>query len=146
MVIVGEWLLCDDGITRPAVRAKVLGADGPFHVEFFLVDSCADRTVFSAALLSKLGFSPAPSPSAISLQGIGGNQAFVLVNTVMEFTREDGGPANVRGEYAAFTDPSATDLSILGRDVLNHFDAIVSKRRQQVLLLAGTHQYRVEQG
>jgi hypothetical protein len=69
---------------------------------------------------------------------------FVLVNTVVEFTKEDGGPVRVRGEYAAFTDPAATDLSILGRDVLDLFDIIVSKRRQEVLLVAGNHRYRVE--
>jgi len=146
MVIVGEWLVCDDGVPRPAVRAKVLGADGPFHVEFCLVDSCADRTVFSAALLAKLRFSTDQSSSGVSLMGIGGASASVLVTTVMEFTRDDGGPAHVRGEFAAFTDPTATDLSILGRDVLNIFDVLVSKRRNEVLLLAGPHQYRVEQG
>jgi hypothetical protein len=44
MRIAGEWRLCDDGVTRPTVQAKVQAADGAFHVEFFLVDSCADRT------------------------------------------------------------------------------------------------------
>jgi hypothetical protein len=144
MVIAGEWRLCDDGVTRPVLGGKVLAADGPFHAEFFLVDSCADRTVFSAALLHKLQFSRGQPDPAATLQGIGGQRAFVLVNTVVEFTKEDGGPVRVRGEYAAFTDPAATDLSILGRDVLNLFDIIVSKRRQEVLLVAGNHRYRVE--
>ena len=51
----------------------------------------------------------------------------------------------MRGEFAAFTDPAATDLSILGRDILNHFDVILSRRRNEVLLLAANHQFRVEQ-
>ena len=51
----------------------------------------------------------------------------------------------MRGEFAAFTDRSATDLSILGRDVLNHFELILSRRRNEVLLLAPNHHYRVEQ-
>ena len=38
--------------------------------------------------------------------------------------------------YAAFTDPSATDLSILGRDILNWFDLILGRQRKEVLLLA----------
>ena len=40
--------------------------------------------------------------------------------------------------------PTATDLSILGRDVLNHFDVILSRRNNEVLLLAPNHRYRVE--
>src|SRR5216684_3070559 len=28
MRIVGEWQLCDDGVTRPTVHAKVLGRNG----------------------------------------------------------------------------------------------------------------------
>ncbi len=43
MIIAGEWRVCDDGITRPTVPAKVQAADGTYHVEFFLVDSCADH-------------------------------------------------------------------------------------------------------
>ena len=45
-------------------------------------------------------------------------------------------------EFATFIDSTATDLSILGRDVLNHFDLILSRRRNEVLLLASNHQYR----
>ena len=62
----------------------------------------------------------------------------------MEFTRDDGGVAHVHGDFAAFTDPAAIDMSILGRDVLNIFDVILSRRRDEVLLLAPNHQYRVE--
>jgi hypothetical protein len=122
----------------------VQAADGAFHVEFFLVDGCADRTVLSADSLARLGFPGNPPPSDITLQGIGGVTGYVLVQSVLEFTRDDGGPAHVRGEFAAFTDAAATDLSILGRDVLNNFDVILSYRRNEVLLLAPNHQYRVE--
>lgn len=44
MVVVGEWFLCDDGITRPIARAKVSGANGSLLSERFLVDTAADRT------------------------------------------------------------------------------------------------------
>jgi len=68
----------------------------------------------------------------------------VLITSVLEFTRDDGGPVHVRGEFAAFADPAATDLSILGRDVLNNFDVILSFRRNEVRLLAPNHQYHVK--
>ena len=103
-----------------------------------------DRTVFAAGLLDKLGTLAVRPSAEVTLQGIGGDSAFVLLSTVLELTRDDGGPAHIRGEFAAFIDPTVTDLSILGRDVLNHFDLIVSRSRNEVLLLALNHQYRVE--
>jgi hypothetical protein len=67
----------------------------------------------------------------------------VVVNAVVEFLHADGGPARVRGAMAAFTNPTATDLSVLGRDVLDHFDVIISRRGNEILLLAGNHHYQV---
>ena len=109
----------------------------------FLIDSGADRTVFSAAFLAKLQLPLHAPPAGFALAGISGESAYAMVATALEFTRDDGGPARVRGEFAAFTDPAATDLSILGRDVLDNFDVILSRRRGQVLLLAPNHQYQV---
>ena len=56
MRIVGEWQTGDDGMTRPVVRAKCGPLDGTLQADVFLIDSGADRTVFSADLLEKLGF------------------------------------------------------------------------------------------
>jgi len=49
----------------------------------------------------------------------------------------------VRGKFTAFTDPLTTDLSVMGRDVLNNFDVIVSRPNSEVLLLAPRHGYQV---
>lgn len=51
----------------------------------------------------------------------------------------------MRGEFAALTDPSATDLSILGRDVLDNFDVVAARQQGEILLLAGRRRYRLEQ-
>ncbi|HJY82218.1 MAG TPA: aspartyl protease family protein [Candidatus Binatia bacterium] len=144
MLIAGEWQLFDDGVTRPTVRAKVLGGDGSPIVDDFLIDTGADRTVFRAALLARLRLPATNAPPDSTLSGIGGTSAFVLVTTVIEFVRDDGGPVRVRGEFAGFTDPAATDLSVLGRDVLDNFDLIISRRRSEILLLAPRHHYRLE--
>jgi hypothetical protein len=144
MLIVGEWQLFDDGVTRPTVRAKVLDSDGNLVADDFLIDSGADRTVFSAALLAQLRLPVKSAQPGFTLSGIGGTSRFVLVTTVVEFVRNDGGPARVRGEFASFTDPTATDLSVLGRDVLDNFDLVISRRRNEILLLAPRHRYRIE--
>jgi hypothetical protein len=144
MRIVGEWLLADDGVTRPVVEADVQAAEGDLLRERFLVDSGADRTVFSESLLSKRGFPASPAPANLVLEGVGGESGFVVVRTVIVLPCDDGRVANMRGEFAAFTDPTSAELSILGREVLNNFDLILSYPRKEVLLLAKNHYYRVE--
>jgi hypothetical protein len=143
MRVFGKWFHCDDGETRPVVKSLVTAADDQTVGEDFLVDSCADCTVLSANMFRKLKLAGKPPPEGLSLKGIGGSGNWVIVNTVVEFLQADGGPARIRGNLAAFTDPTATDMSILGRDVLNYFDVILSRRRDEVLLLAGHHHYQV---
>lgn len=146
MLIAGEWKLRDDGVMRPIVRARVLGSNGSLVSEDFLIDSGADRTVLSATLLARLPLLARSAQPDFTLSGIGGTTTFVSVTTVMEFVRDDGALARVRGEFAGFTDPTATDLSILGRDVLDHFDVIISRQRGAIWLLAPRHQYRIDHG
>lgn len=144
MLITGEWQLRDDGVTRPVVRARVLDAGGHPVAENFLIDTGADRTVLSAALVTQLRLPFNRAQPDYKLSGVGGTSDFVLVTTVVEFIRDGGGAVKVRGEFAGLTDPAATDLSVLGRDVLDNFDLIASRRRNEILLLAPRHQYRVE--
>jgi hypothetical protein len=54
MRIDGEWLLCDDNILRPIIRGEILTGHGSWEPTEFLVDTGADRTVFSASLLAVL--------------------------------------------------------------------------------------------
>jgi hypothetical protein len=114
--------------------------------EQFLVDTGADRTVFTAALLQHLALPVQPAPTDERLLGIGGVAAYVMVKSIIELTRDEGGPAVVRGQFAAFADPRATDFSVMGRDVLDNFDVIVSRPKSEVLLLAPRHRYQVVQG
>jgi hypothetical protein len=144
MLIAGEWQVSDDGVTRPIVRVRVLGVDGRRVTDDFLIDSGADRTVLGATLMARSQLPATSAPPGLALRGIGGESAFVIVTTVLEFLRDDGGPVRVRGEFAGFTDPTAMDLSILGRDVLDHFDVLISRRRNERLLLAPRHRYRIE--
>jgi hypothetical protein len=143
MLIRGEWFLRDDMVARPVIRTQVVGVGGHLSVARFLVDSGADQTVFSNALLTALDLPVTPPPAGYGLIGIGGAGAFVLVATTLMFRHVDGGVARFRSQYAAFTDPSAIDMSILGRDILDYFDVILSEQRDEVLLLSQNHQYRV---
>ncbi|MCH7687422.1 MAG: hypothetical protein IH899_12200 [Planctomycetes bacterium] len=143
MLITGNWQLRDDGIVRPIMRVHVSGRDGIRIADNFLIDTEADLTVFSAALTARLHFDSENVLPDSSLKGIGGLAKSVLIQTVIELLQEDGRPVRIQGEFAAFTDPAATDLSILGRDVLDHFDLILSHRRDEILLLTSKHQSQV---
>ena len=134
MRIEGEWLHRDDGVVRPTVN--VHGRYVARESERFLVDSGAD-------LLYRLNLPNESGTSDLGLFGIGGAAAFVIVHTVLELVRDDGRTVSIRGDFAAFTDSDSTDRSILGRDVLDNFDLILSRRRNEVLLLAPNHEYHV---
>ena len=143
MRIVGEWLRGDDGFTRPVVPVQVIASDGAARTDWFLIDSGADRSVLSATFFSRLRLPIDTTPAGMGLMGVGGLTSFVLVTAALELTRDDGRPARVRGQFAVFTDPAATDLSVLDRDVLDNFDLILSRRLGEVLLLAPSHYYTV---
>lgn len=143
MVIAGEWSLEEDGIPRPIVRVEIPTTGGPVVVEPFLVDTGADCTVFSARLLAKLALPPDVVAAGDVLHGLGGQSGSVVIEAALIFATLDGRNATVKGRYAATTESTAWDLSVLGRDVLANFDVIVSRRRNEVLLIAGNHAYAV---
>jgi predicted aspartyl protease len=125
------------------VDVMVSGPDGSPIAQLFLVDTGADCTVFSAQLLEKLA-QPSEGASANSvLQGLGGQSESVVVEATLEMPTIDGRELRIRGKFAAVVQPSVLDISVLGRDVLGNFDVIVSRRRNEVLLLAGNHNYSI---
>jgi hypothetical protein len=144
MLIRGAWLPGDDGQIRPVITGDVFGDGGKKTPERFLVDSGADSTALSAAVLRHLALVGSPPPKGLSVLGIGGAQGFVVIQTVLEFPSESGTPARIRGQFLGFQDVTAVEMSILGRDVLDNFDVILSRQRGEVLLLAPNHFYRVE--
>jgi len=143
MILAAEWVRDEAGEVRPLVAAKVSRPDGHAVDDRFLIDTGADRTVFSASLLKKLGPPDGRPPEGFSLVGVGGGSPVVTVKATLELPTRDGRTAKMHGEYAAFTDASALDLNVLGRDVLNHFDVILSRRRDEIAMLAGGHRYLI---
>ena len=55
MRISGRWLLCEDGIVRPAIEGTALAGDGSLLPVEFLVDVGADWTVFEGSGALKIG-------------------------------------------------------------------------------------------
>ena len=143
MRIDGQWLVCDDGVTRPVISGEILAHNGSWEKSEFLVDTGADCTVFSAATLARLGLQPLVAQEGIS--GVGGMADAVTVATQIRLTREDAGKVVFRGQYAAVTGLEALDISVLGRDITGLFAVIVDRLHDIVCLLGQRHRYRIEQ-
>jgi len=142
MRIDGQWLLCDDGVMRPVISGEILADNGSWEQSAFLVDTGADRTVFSMATLAKLGLQPLPIQDGIS--GLGGMADSVIVETQIQLTREAAGKVVFRGQYAAVTELEALDMNVLGRDITGLFAVIADQLHDVVCLLGQRHRYTIE--
>ena len=125
MRISGLWYLCDDGMVRPVIRGEIEAADGSWVYAPFLVDTGADRTVFSAEISNALRLRAVESSDRLS--GVGGVADSVVVETAIRFTHDEANKAIFRSRFAAFIHPEALDMSVLGRDILNLFALIVDR-------------------
>ena len=142
MVLDGTWHLFDDGFVRPVLRCEILAANGTWVQVPFLLDTGADRTVFSADAAQPLGLTPVASSDRLG--GVGGTADSVVFQTKIGMRREDGSPVHFNGQFAAFTDPMSLDISVLGRDITNLFAVIVDRPQDMVCLIGGEHRYRIE--
>lgn len=143
MHINGEWLLCDEDIVRPVIRGHILTGNGVWIQAPFLLDTGADRTVFSAPMRAALALQPTSTTECLG--GVGGMVTSVVIATQMRF-RHDGGAGSVvfRGHYAAVTEIEALDMSVLGRDITGLFALIVDRPGNVVCLLGQRHRYTIE--
>jgi Aspartyl protease len=143
MRIDGQWLVGDDGVVRPVISGDIRTADGSWEQCEFLGDTGADRTVFNAATLAKLGLQPLAMSEGLS--GVGGMAASVIVETEIHLLREDTGHVVFRGQYAAVTELEALDISVLGRDITRLFAVIVDWPHDVVCLVGQRHRYTIAQ-
>jgi hypothetical protein len=143
MQINGEWLVCDDGVVRPVIRGEVLATNGAWVPVPFLLDTGADRTVFSVTILAAL--SPHTLSASERLSGLGGSVRTISIETRVRFSHEESRKVAFRGAYAAITDLEALDMSVLGRDITNLFAVVVDRPGNVVCLLGQRHQYRIVQ-
>lgn len=143
MRIDGEWALFDDSVVRPVIRGEVLASDGSWVETPFLVDTGADRTVFSAAVLWTLGLQPIVPQERLA--GLGGLAESVVVETQIRLTRETASTVVFRGQFTAVTEVEALDASVLGRDITALFAVIVDQLGDIICLLKQRHRYVIEQ-
>ena len=140
MQLPGEWYPCPDGVERPVILGEVRARDGWLRAPL-LVDTGADRTVFTEDLLSLLGLETQPAEERLG--GLGGAADTVIVETEIRLARDVPGPAEFQGQYAAVTDPGALDMSVLGCDVTGLFAVIVDQPGNVVCMVGQRHTYQI---
>jgi len=133
--------MCDDGIIRPVIHAEIQASDGAWVKAPLLLDTGADRTVFSTDILQALRLQPIVAENRLG--GVGGVAHAIIVATRMRLSRENNGKVMFRGQYAAITEAEALDMSVLGRDVTNLFAIIVDWPQRVVCLVGQRHQYTI---
>jgi len=143
MVTGGEWVRDDDNVVRPYLWAHTIQPDGQAVREGFLVDSGADCSQFSYRFVARLGIDLTSVQTRHAVVGVGGQSQVILIDKRLVFETTDGGTITVNGPFFGSTEPDELDVSILGRDVLGNFDVIISRRRNEVLLLVGNHAYAI---
>jgi hypothetical protein len=141
MMIPGEWYVCDDGETRPVFRGEVRAADRSWVPTEFLADTGADQTTLTTLVWSALGLESAGDAGRVS--GLGGLASATLVESALRLYDTSGRPVVINTPFLALTDPSALDMSVLGRDLMNLFALIVDRPGKRVCLLGQNHSYRV---
>ena len=142
MRIDGTWRQCDDEIFRPIISAEVRAGDGSWIPIWLLVDSGADRTVFCADDFLRLGMQPQRKGG--SLGGVGGTTESTAISTQIQMIRESGKLVNFRGDFAAHTSADVLDISVLGRDITDHFAVIVDRPGDMVVMVGQRHTYHIE--
>ncbi|MBY0229382.1 MAG: aspartyl protease family protein [Gemmataceae bacterium] len=141
----GQWPPGPTGALRPIISAYTVVSASVLEVTHFLVDSGSTRTILSFRTADALGLLTLGLPT-IPVEGVGGLAERVEVDARIGLIRETGDAVYVGGPYFAFTSPDSGTDDILGNDVIDNFDLILSYRRREVLLLALPHEAAVVGG
>ncbi len=113
MQVHGEWFLCDDGVVQPVIHGEILAGNGSWVLAPFLMDTGADRTVFSVTILAALRLRPLIRQEHLS--GLGDTAASVLIETQVHCNHEAGGTVTFRSQYAAIIVLEALELGFCAR-------------------------------
>ena len=125
------------------IGAKIKKGDGTKLGEVFLLDSGADRTILTYESFLKLGIPGYRAPTHPAIAGLGGEAEFLQFESTIYLESANGDFFEHRGEFYAVKNDAALDICLLGRDILDQFDVIFSRRNNEILLLNGNHRYTV---
>jgi len=134
----------NNGAYRPFLTAYVLSADNRWMKYSFLIDTGADETFFHYRSINILGIDTSQLEILDDVGGVGRyGIPYFHWNTEMKLISPEGTKI-FGGEVNVFLDPHATDVPLLGRDVLDTFVAIFDRGKDDVILLDQPDSYRIK--
>lgn len=139
----GVWVTIEGQIPLPVIRVKIVASDGELVEADLVIDTGAENTVLTAALVREVGLAGVPSP--YTLTGVGGSVPALVVRPELHFMTDDGGKFAGKVQCFAFATDNPLDASILGRDLLKLFRVILDFQSDLVCLLAGNHRYVIQE-
>ncbi len=142
MIFYGRYRF-NGGAYRPSLTAYVLSTNGRWVKHSFLLDTGADVTFLPQRSIAMLGISTAGVSVKDDVGGVGGQGVpYIEYQTQVRLIS----PMGVRvlgGMVNVFLDPHATDVPLLGRDVLDTFICIFDRPKGHALLLDSPDRYEL---
>jgi hypothetical protein len=77
--------------------------------------------------------------------GVGGSVDVLKVETKLRLEVDTGSTIDINGPFDGLAEGREGELSILGRDVLGHFAAIIDRPGGVISLLHGRHRYSIHE-
>ena len=143
MIFHGRYRF-SSGAYRPFITAYVLSADRKWIKSSFLIDTGADETFLPYRSSSILRIDTSQIEIRDDVGGVGGyGIPYFHWNTEIKLISPEGTKI-FGGEVNVFLDPHATDVPLLGRDVLDTFVAIFDRGQNRITLLDQPDSYRIE--
>ena len=125
----------DAGIFRPYISADVLSLVNEWVTVDFLVDSGADETFLDFTFIKKFNIDTKGIDVKDDVGGVGGSGVpYFQIDSALKLI-SPGGTKVFKGKINVFLDPHASEVPLLGRDVLDNFVVIFDRKNNYILLL-----------
>lgn len=135
MRIEGRWLRFPDGVERPVVDCHLLLPGGQLAALPLVLDTGADFTVLAYSTIQQLAPYVPPTPLSQGAVGVGGTVPMLAFGIDLILTAASGQQARLSGPIPVMSNPASLEFSVLGRNALDFFDLIYSRRRGIIALL-----------
>ncbi len=131
------------GAYRPSLTAYVLSTDSRWVKHSFLLDTGADVTFLPQRSIAMLGLNIAKVSVKDDVGGVGGQGVPYFEHATQLRLLSPDGVRVLEGTLNIFLDPHATEVPLLGRDILDTFTCIFDRAKGQVLLLDPPDRYEL---
>jgi len=133
-----------NGIYRPYILAFVQSNKGEWVQYPFLIDTGADETFLPYETVQDLDLDLTGIEVKDDVGGIGAqNVPYFKFKSGLKIIYGDS-VRIFKGEINVFLDPHASDVPLLGRDVLDNFVVIFDRIKERILLLDEEEEYLIK--